>query len=72
MENPVIIKLNQIVMPIWVKWFAQDADGHWWGYEAEPHQHDHGWYENEIGRCIKLLQTKPEKNWQYNLSPRKK
>jgi hypothetical protein len=36
-------------VPAWVAWLAQDADGAWWGYEAEPNQQDRGWYENEVG-----------------------
>jgi len=45
--------------PDWVAWFAQDADGTWWGYEAHPNQQDHGWYENEVGRIVRLGQTEP-------------
>ena len=36
--------------PPWARWLAMDSDGSWWCYEAEPHQHDTGWYENEVGR----------------------
>jgi len=72
MEKSLIKQLNQIDMPEWVNWLAQDADGQWWGYEVEPHQYDHGWYENEIGRCIKLGQSKPDKAWRLNIFPRKK
>ena len=32
-----------------------DEDGVWWCYEAEPHQHDKGWYENEVGRSQKII-----------------
>lgn len=41
-------------LPGWVRWLALDEDGSWWGYEAEPNLADHGWYENEVGRCIRL------------------
>lgn len=40
--------------PDWVGWIARDADGTWWGYSVEPLRHDSGWYENEVGRCIRL------------------
>jgi len=72
MEKSLINQLIQIDMPDWVSWLAQDADGKWWGYEVEPHQHDHGWYENEIGRFIELSQSKPDKKWSLNIFPRKK
>jgi hypothetical protein len=35
-------------LPDWAEWLAQDADGAWWAFEAEPNQHDRGWYENEV------------------------
>jgi len=45
---------QRMTFPGWVNWLAQDADGTWWGFEVEPLQHDTGWYENEIGRYIRL------------------
>ena len=59
--------LNSDLVPSWVKWIAQDPDGNWWGYEAEPHQHDYGWYENEIGRCIALTSAPANPNWRTTL-----
>ena len=50
-------------LPDWVKWRAQDADGTWWGYEVEPLQHDSGWYENEVGRYIRLSKTTANPHW---------
>ncbi|MBT5228824.1 MAG: hypothetical protein HOM11_00975 [Methylococcales bacterium] len=41
-------------LPSWVQWLAQDADGQWWGYEHEPNEGDVSWYENEVGRSIRL------------------
>jgi len=41
-------------LPQWARWCAMDADGAWWCYEAEPHPHDHGWYENEVGRSQRV------------------
>jgi len=40
--------------PDWVESLAQDLDGTWWGFEVEPNPHHQGWYENEVGRCIRL------------------
>ena len=37
-------------IPGWAEFVAQDRDGTWWAYEAEPNQNDNGWYENEVGR----------------------
>ncbi len=53
--------------PGWVNWIAQDEDGHWWGYSVEPLQHDHGWYENEVGRYILLTKGEPNKQWKQSL-----
>jgi len=43
--------------PPWVRWIAQDSSGVWWGYSVEPLRNDTGWYENEVGRCIRLGET---------------
>lgn len=53
--------------PDWVEWLAQDADGTWWGYSARPNEADHGWYENEIGDCIRLYAAPPNPAWRYSL-----
>ncbi len=53
--------------PDWVNWIAQDEDGHWWGYSVEPLQHDHGWYENEVGNYILLTKEAPNKHWKQSL-----
>jgi hypothetical protein len=53
--------------PDWVKWIACDSDGTWWGYSAEPHLHTRGWYENEVGDCIRLGRTAPARDWQHSL-----
>lgn len=50
-------------LPEWVAWLAQDADGIWWAYEAEPNQHDCGWYENEVGRSLRFDQGAPNPEW---------
>jgi len=49
--------------PAWVQYIAQDADGSWWGCEAAPNCADRGWYENEIGRYVKLAQDPPNTDW---------
>ena len=45
---------SNLPMPDWVRWIAQDQNGAWWGYSVEPLRHDTGWYENEVGRYIRL------------------
>jgi len=55
-------------IPDWVKWLAQDADGTWWAYEAEPNQQDYGWYENEVGRILQLGQAAPPADWEATLT----
>lgn len=54
-------------IPDWVAWLAQDADGAWWGYEAEPNRHHRAWYENEVGRIVRLGKTAPPANWESTL-----
>lgn len=53
--------------PTWAKYIAQDPDGSWWAYEAEPHIHDNGWYENEIGRVTKFKSELPNAQWASTL-----
>ena len=55
-------------VPAWARWLAQDEDGTWWAYEAEPNQQDHGWYENEVGRIVRLGQTAPPDDWESTLT----
>jgi hypothetical protein len=50
-----------------IRWIAQDSDGEWWGYTAEPHRHDSGWYENEVGETLRLGKTAPV-DWQHSLT----
>jgi len=59
--------ISNLDLPKWILWVAQDEDGACWGYECEPHQHEHGWYENEVGRCIKLLKGQPNPDWRSSL-----
>jgi len=54
-------------LPEWVNWLAQDADGTWWAYEVEPLQHFSGWYENEVGQCIRLEKQDANENWRETL-----
>ncbi len=62
--------LIDLDLPGWVNWLAQDADGQWWGYEVEPHQHHQGWYENELGRHIKTNKTAANQDWKNSLQKR--
>jgi hypothetical protein len=54
-------------LPAWARWLAQDADGTWWAYEAEPNQQHNGWYENEVGRLQRLCATPAPTSWQDQL-----
>lgn len=48
--------LKGISLPDWVRFIAQDSDGSWWGYSVDPLQNHRGWYENELGQNIKLIE----------------
>lgn len=61
-----------VAAPAWVAWIAQDADGAWWGYEAEPNLHDTGWYENEVGRYVRLGRSAPSADWTSTLTRRQR
>jgi len=63
-----MIDVSKFDLPEWVTWIAQDADGGWWGYEVEPLQHDNGWYENEVGRNIRIGSSDIETTWQETLT----
>ena len=54
-------------LPAWAEWIAQDADGVWWAYEAEPNQQHNGWYENEVGRIQRLRRDVPNPDWERSL-----
>lgn len=54
-------------LPGWVAWIAQDEDGSGWRYDATPNKQDHGWYENEAGRIVRLGQTTPPADWEATL-----
>lgn len=53
--------------PAWVAWVAQDPDGSWWGFEAEPMAADYGWYENETGRYVRLATGPADPDWRHTL-----
>jgi hypothetical protein len=61
------LPFSRIPLPEWVEWVAQDPDGSWWGYEHEPLAHDGGWYENEVGRCLKIVEQAPGADWRTSL-----
>jgi hypothetical protein len=60
-------ELIGLPIPDWAAWLAQDEDGAWWAYEAEPNQQHNGWYENEVGRIQRLAQAEPPADWQEML-----
>jgi hypothetical protein len=53
-------------IPDWVCWIAQDADGVCWGYEVEPNLSHCSWYENEVGKVVRL--GKCDQNIDWNLT----
>lgn len=59
--------LQDTAIPAWAEWLAQDEDGAWWAYEAEPNQQHNGWYENEVGRIQRLTQTQAPEDWRTQL-----
>jgi len=54
-------------IPAWARWMAQDADGGWWAYEHEPNLGDRSWYENEVGRSIKLFDEPADSGWKLKI-----
>ena len=62
-----MIDLDSLIIPNWVHWIAQDENGTWWGYQVEPLQQHNGWYENEVGKHIKLAETDINPHWQSTL-----
>lgn len=56
-----------VPIPEWAQFIAQDSDGTWWAYEAEPNQQDTGWYENEVGRIQRLGKTVPPSDFRERL-----
>ena len=59
---------DNIELPNWVEWKAQDEDGAWWGYSTEPLEFSKGWYENEVGQRIKITQGSANPNWKTSLT----
>lgn len=58
---------SQFNIPDWAEWVAQDRDGSWWAYQAEPNQQHSGWYENEVGKSVKLGLTAQPEDWREML-----
>lgn len=69
MSGNETLAIDPAKLPAWVAWLAQDGDGTWWGYEAEPHPHHCGWYENETGRSICIIRCDPNPDWASSLRP---
>ena len=49
---------------------AKAATSTLWGYEIEPNQQHNGWYENEVGRIVRLGQDAPPADWTIRLIKR--
>jgi hypothetical protein len=58
-------EFNQL--PNWAHWLAQDADGTWWAFEHEPNLADSAWYENEVGRSLRLGAGTVSDDWKGSL-----
>ncbi len=58
---------NTADLPAWAGWLAMDSDGTWWAYEHEPNQSDSGWYENEVGRRLRLGSGETGIDWERSL-----
>lgn len=41
-----------------------------WVYEVEPNRQDYGWYENEVGRIVRLGLSDPPDDWETTLTRR--
>lgn len=64
------LDLDEITLPDWVRWIAQDANGYWWGYEVQPQEFSRGWYENELGRRVCLKKCPENRDWHTTLTKR--
>ena len=61
----VDVDFNEI--PDWVCWIAQDSDGVWWGYQVEPNLSHRSWYENEVGKSVRLGKEMLTLDWVLTL-----
>ncbi len=59
--------IDRQFLPVWGHWLAQDESGIWWVFETEPNQGHSFWYENEVGRCLKIAEADPNPDWQNSL-----
>jgi len=53
--------------PEWAQWAAQDADGEWWWYEAEPIRYVASWARH-VGRRDRIEEL--EHRWRDTLEKR--
>ncbi len=66
-SNSSVKEALPFIIPGWANWIAQDESGAWWGYSVEPFRNDHGWYENELGKYLRLGETEAT-NWTESLT----
>jgi len=59
--------MSMRIVPAWAQWLAMDEGGALWAYQAEPHCHDHGWYENEVGHSQRLGVLQCDSHWRQCL-----
>ncbi len=62
--------LNRLPIPESIKWFAQDASGYWWGFEAKPQRTEQGWIESDMSNYIKLAKGVVNESWSSSLRRR--
>ena len=39
-----------------------------WAYEVDPNKQHRGWYENEVGRIVRLGKTEPPADWEATMT----
>jgi len=57
-EKTVSLK---IMLSIWTRYIAQDADGTWWECEEEPMADNEAWMK--IGKCSVIAKGRPPKDF---------
>lgn len=59
---------EDIQLPNWATWLAQDENGSWWAFSIEPLEHSSGWYENEVGQYTFIKKSACNSSWKETLT----
>ena len=59
--------IRNVDLPDWARWLAQDRNGSWWVFEVEPNEGATSWYENEVGRYLKVGEGEVNFEWRESL-----